>query len=734
MIELTIRLGTKQICKSFVQDSIFLAKNSKDLEDLSLNFDSLLPSHIHIFKQQDQFFAQNLANDPFATINGSPFGKKQLKNGDCLLVGELEVTFTLKPEEQEESRQNEIEEEGLAALIQEVERLAEEKQTLLGAEPDQFIKEFKIKKKSSSRKVQSEVIKQHFAPSQKTEGISWPFMLAIASSILAIILAICAVAYLIFAEKNDQQEYRAARTLADVAVALTYAQQQQLKPANQNWADPDFMNHALSKVLPAQSFHPLPIDKHGCLTDCPYLLRVYTNTDSSRFLLVAQPEPSLWQWLLARETLLVDSHTMELHYLTDLRALNRLLAVSTPLEGASALEISHLIDRSPLISLHVLAAETERPDLMPPKELKRVLPGADFRIYNLPRYYQLSNGFVQSIADNRQEQKELHKEITRLIELPQLIFYTTLTPVESVKVRSILQRWFPNLPIVMTQIELEPQSNSVLSSYVLEKEWQPSKVEAKTKESSLTALIEEIDRPSITFAELTDKLVTRREVLLSYKAKIDGLIDYFIHSPSDDFISEAISLLYEIDDIELAEQLTIKQSIVSVYQKYVLRDHTITHADFLSQIEQLQLSPYLPTELIEKEEREGLMEAKKKSSFSEIIDNIESAVDLKSIENAVTVANSYIIKNASLDTDQLQKLRNRLQLQSLYRLEELILAPSNLLTEEQYTEESRNCIINILLSTGVTDEAIYDYYQREFDLLLEQKSTQEIDHEFSQAN
>ncbi len=116
-------------------------------------------------------------------------------------------------------------------------------------------------------------------------------------------------------------------------MALTYAQMHQLKPLNQNWGDPDFLKDILTKVLPPDYPSLVEQDKQEPFRNCPYMLRVYTSNDLSHFLLIAQPEPNLLQWLISRETILLDSRTMELHKIRDLRALNRLLADPRPLEG-----------------------------------------------------------------------------------------------------------------------------------------------------------------------------------------------------------------------------------------------------------------------------------------------------------------------------------------------------------------------------------------------------------------
>ncbi len=59
--------------------------------------------------------------------------------------------------------------------------------------------------------------------------------------IVAILAAVGSGVYFTFNEKNDEREFIAAQGLADMSMALTYAQMHQLKPLNQNWGDPDFL-------------------------------------------------------------------------------------------------------------------------------------------------------------------------------------------------------------------------------------------------------------------------------------------------------------------------------------------------------------------------------------------------------------------------------------------------------------------------------------------------------------
>ncbi len=85
----------------------------------------------------------------------------------------------------------------------------------------------------------------------------------------------------------------------------------------------------------------------------PILLPIF-----SRFLLLAQPKPSFLRWIQPRETIAIDSQSMELRRITDLKELNRLLANPNPLEGQNATAIFNLVSSAELVRLSTLAQET----------------------------------------------------------------------------------------------------------------------------------------------------------------------------------------------------------------------------------------------------------------------------------------------------------------------------------------------------------------------------------------
>lgn len=809
MIKLTLQVGTQQAQKSFHQDVVLLGAASEDLQDLSVDLSSLLPEHIRIFEQGGAFFAQNLANDPFVTLNDRPFGKKQLTNGDRLAVGEVEIVFEgeataispAAPQKDLESLAEtldfsikrttttrstfvaqdfafEDDDEDFEALIRQVENFdpsneqpeseqpESEKLARLGPETIQqqtsetSAKSFKAQRAVRPKRAESAAIKQHFAIPEAPRVFYWRPVVAVLVVLVAVVAAVGSGLYFTFSEKNDEQEYIAAQGLSDMALALTYAQMHQIKPPNQNWSDPDFIKEILAKVLPSDYTSLISIDKQGYFTNCPYLLRVYTNSDLSQFLLLAQPEPSLWQWLLARETIIVDSRTMELRHTTDLRALNRLLANTKPLEAANALEISHLVSQSSLMRLTSLASETGLREFLPPKGLSKAVPGADLRIYNAPRYYRLSTPVTHSLgqvvtaltspADDKIQ--ELRKSVAELSKLSHFVFYSDQQESTTVKIVELLDSWFPDVPPVVAQLHLEPATGRVLSSYVMgsvpavpelqqiTQEWIPhvedpqeAEVVAMSEHAQHTYEIE-----SAVKQELRRALEKRKEALDAYKQKMDELLDEFIKAPSADFVHAATQLIHDIDDVDLGEQLDVRQAIVDTYRQYVLDDKIFSHSEFLAETHNLGIEPYLPPEFVHPEGVELEIDfghdhsqvqsptmqqmEEHETSFVAALNHIQHADSFDLIEQAVSEANQELSQDPNTDAERLRMLRNKLQLQVVHRLEELILGPSSPLPADAYVEANRARILNILASTGIDDEGIHDYYVREFDLLLEQRA------------
>ena len=75
----------------FSEDSFFVGDSHETQPSLTFAGRGLKSEHIKIAKVDGVIWIYNLANDPFVTLNGHPFFKKQVKSGDILKVRDIEL-------------------------------------------------------------------------------------------------------------------------------------------------------------------------------------------------------------------------------------------------------------------------------------------------------------------------------------------------------------------------------------------------------------------------------------------------------------------------------------------------------------------------------------------------------------------------------------------------------------------------------------------------------------------
>ena len=391
------------------------------------------------------FILFNQTNDPFLSLNGHPFGRKLLNTGDVILVGETEILFenldTAAPVRKTESSYAEqvppifldvsLPFEGEVKGYdekewQEIEPLMEkheEEATLPPKQPpvsslkDDYLKEWEDH--SGLSRVGRESDDHLF--------MAWRTIVIFIVSLVMSIFVGGALLYFSLSDQKQDQEVLAMQAMADLAASLSYARLYHLHPANQNWADADFLHVCLEKLLEDTHSLASEIASNGQFRFCPYSLRVYTNPDLSRFLLIGQPAPSLWHWLLPKSAILIDSRTMKLHITKDIRHLNRLLAHSNPLEGSNGKAILDWIKQHRVVSLAWLAANTGKVEFCCSKKMGQK-NGIENLIYNAPRYRRLGKSLTDlalrlSKTPDPQALLRLRERLADVAALPHLVLY-----------------------------------------------------------------------------------------------------------------------------------------------------------------------------------------------------------------------------------------------------------------------------------------------------------------------
>ena len=575
MIKLTLNPGASREIKIF-DKKIIVIGSDEAAADLFLPHANLEPCHLKIEQIGKDYYIQNMANDPFATLNSVSFGRKKLADNDLIQIGALHIQFNLEsvPEqipnknvqftyEREawldtgEGQLQQLVEKKIISNAQNVtlnvpppsshsleeigfeeeteweekellDLLSKEERAEIGEEntrngnslegnqttsfepvsappaareetPSELLepqKEITTVKKEplevnhspnnhkkslkdyylSDFDDESEVWNQHKKNIQNPIKLpikwNWKAFGVIVTAIFLVLAFLMAVVFFYLRAKNHEEELDAAEAVADISMALAFAQLNHIKPLNQNWSDPDFLKNNLMAVLASEYAPASFFENHGQFKNNDYSLRIYSSTDLSQFLVIAQPVPSIIQWLVPKASILVDSSSMEMHRTTDLKSLNRLLQHPNPLDGMNAAEVSSLIKNEDIITFTSLSVGKKDLGYVFAKALAYLQPGAENRIYNAPRYYPFSETFLKKalhITDdsvNQYERSLVQEEFQHLSKFPGLVLYSSKGIKWIQRAQKAMGFLYPNNNFLFASLILD-KSGTVLDSHLI---------------------------------------------------------------------------------------------------------------------------------------------------------------------------------------------------------------------------------------------------------------------------
>lgn len=434
MIKLTLHQQSEAKTFLFSKETISIGEGEN--VDIPLKGLGLHKNHIKITLVNNQYYIFNQANDPFITLNGAPFGKKKLKVHDTLqlkysAITVDDVSFDSIPLEDSPQTEGVNLEEQICDYPN-AEKLAKE-DDLEGWFPSD-LSELQIEGITKAEDQKQEEPNQEPISQQKKSFFSLNSLKWFMVCICTLFIVASAIGFEIYfraASKSDFEENKAAESLADLAMALTYAKVFHVIPQNNNYSEPEFLKSNLVNLLPVNSSASGTIDTQGHFSNCSYLFRFYSEQGLSRFLIIAQPAPSLSQWLFPKDSILIDSSLMDLRKISDLKEINSLLAASKPFDGANGKELTEIIKNLKVLSLTHLAKVLKKKEFTPPKILKYLRPGSENFIYNAPRYYLFTEPLIKKILlfdleNQGQEGKEiLQNEVERFAIFENLILYTS---------------------------------------------------------------------------------------------------------------------------------------------------------------------------------------------------------------------------------------------------------------------------------------------------------------------
>jgi len=793
MIKLTLNPDHESKVYTLDKQIIIIGQADAENVDIPLKTPEAQDRHVIIEEQNDRFIVVNEANDPFTSLNGLPFGKKPLKNFDCIEIGGNKIQFEFVDETIETAPVEKIPEpaaDPIDDLLKEVEQLSsipQESKIEEVADPEptppaETIEETTpVSEEPPPEDIDAEDEEQPEPPSSKkyylqdfddeseqwsedgvenssspplTKGSladTWKMLAGLLFAIIALSTVICSGVYFRASGKNSQEEKKIAAGIADIAMAMTHARLNHITPNKQNWSDPNFIRNNLARVLSPNLHTQAQIDSDGQFTRYPYRLRVYTSKNMDQFIVIAQPAPNFMQWLVHKKSIVVDSTSMEMRKITDLKALNRLLASPDPFEGSDGEELHRLIKEGTLMSLNSLAGHKNHWGFSPPKALGFIKPGAENYIYNAPRYYPFGEELLRKAIQLYQNSSSpsdvaiIQDEMDEISNFPNIVLYTSEGLQMAVEAQKALSTFAPNSKFLVAYVKFNPKG-FVASSHLLMNEERNdiaflqsprtelaaffNKTNGSDQELDFLSLEPEDDSLFVMEKASTDQVDQQHPLYLQLKASYDErnralksisrrMVELLNLQNKELYpgFQEAFSkLLDEYLAANATYQNKIIQELSTLYQEYT----EMPLEEFIKYVDKAKLSSFAHATLDEQRHQLGsehLTEEEIESAFQRI-DNADSLHELEHVvENT---AQMLTLENLP-DTDLVIRYQDMMHNRSLKRLEILLLTPDSPYVVEPLEERDRETLINILENTWINDPDEFDYFISEFDHAMEKK-------------
>lgn len=787
MIRLIVNPDTNPVEHIFYKDTIVIGSPDFPDTDLSLPGESLDHIHIKIFLRDGKYVAMNQANDPFVSINGLPFGKKNLHESDLLQIGKtlirihIEIPLENEPKNTSFKKESwgdtaheipEILEKSLEGkytsftstslkelpaeeyadldideLVRQVELL--EAQNALTSEPSTEQEEEDIQDiddaddeevpRERNKKVQSlkddylkyldddteiEIDKFMSRKGQSAYKVTPEVKSARINLFVKLFLVILILSaiffsywYYILLAKSEEEELKAARAVADISMALNYANFYQVRPINQNWSDPEFLKSNLQAILPKNFQSMVSLDQQGRFNNTPYILRIYTSTDLTQFLVLAQPAPSWEQWIVPKHSIAVFLNAMELRKTNDLRVLNRILLHTETLDGSSHHEIDAFLRQSEMIPLKDLTTKEGTQGFAPPTALSLFRPGAENFIYNAPRYYIFGESFIKRAVDLANNPDSVHElglfrqQVEKLSRFQDVVLYSSNGLKQATEAKKAVSAFLPNTSVSVAYLQYNSKG-MVVGSHLLFENTQKEIAAAdfypsNDKTSSINVSEEVTDALSMQLQTLAKE---RQATLGTLSNELIELVQHELATPTNDFKVrfEAVFKRYMTASETLNKK--ISDRVVELEQEYA----KVPLCDFLHKASLYGLEKIAQPVLEKSLTPEELY--CKNNDFEALLEDVDDANNLLSLSNAVKEATQFLSIETIPDTQRLIAYQGYAKGHVQKKLSQLLLSVDSTQPAERFTRQNRALLMSILEMAWITDPDEINYYVQEFDL------------------
>lgn len=600
---------------------------------------------------------------------------------------------------------------------------------------------------------------------------NWKFISLIAAALIAILFVLFIFFYFSMSDRNNEDELKAAAGVADVAMALTYAQMNHGKPQNQNWSDPEFIKNNLLAAL-APKYNPFDnLDSHGQFSNNSYFIRIYTSSDLSHFLVIAQPAPSILHWMIPRASIVVDSKHMEMRKIDDLKTLNRVLLNPNTLDGTNHTEVSEIIQQGELIPLSKVATKVGSYGFVPPKILGSIRPGAENLIYNAPRYYPFGESFLKKALmlsenqGNSQEVTLLQNQLKALIKYPNLILYSPIGMQRAVQAQKALNTFLPQNKLLVAYLKLNSKGMILGSNLLMDDasseiavgpqftpqlEFAPPQEKEQvvgtddSVEKSIQTSQNNIDDKHPLFLKLCALQTMRQHSQHAFETELAALLNHAEENHSDvlhflarmelllkkslktyegdqdktrkttatiEFLDKLQKVLVKNEERRRQEEQNLKKSLTKLYEDY----SDMPLVDFMGYIKSAGLDDFMQQHLKLQQDNSAASELPQEQIEAQI-QKIKASTNLAELNQAVEELAGVLSLEKFPEPAKLILYQTEARLQVLDKLNDFLLSSEKGLSPSEFTKENEARLAQIMKTAWVTDHDEFNFYLNEFEV------------------
>jgi hypothetical protein len=485
------------------------------------------------------------------------------------------------------------------------------------------------------------------------------------------------------------------------------AKNESIEPPFKNWLDPTFLKEIGQRIIPKEISRYEWIDSEGRFLEASYILRLYSDGDFSRFLLIAQPIANNWQSILPRATLVIDSDNMVIKEFWKVRDLNRLLLSTSGFEGIIKSEIGDLIEKAESIPLDRLAKGKERRGFKVPEELAMIDAEAIYPIYNAPRYYLLHEPIVDLADKAARNPMDLELKLILERKLKQIgdrsqVLYTTKGIETVIGARKAFAKKFDFL---LGYLQLNGEGR-IEEGHLL----MPNERSWSIGAYHQNSLIHD-DQPQDLHQELALLLKRREESLKGPTLALIDLIQSHLQNPDLLFFTHFTTQFDHFKKTSQTSQSHLDQSLKELFEKYVINTKSLDLNQFLSILDEHQIDLGLneDPEIFDKFYDPGIAF---EAQLNHLFELIEEADTLDALDSLVLIANDLLHEKYPENDFTRASWKKHLKMLCIRKLETILWNP-----EEQQSEGTFDVqwkIARILKNGYINDTEGRSFYLSQF--------------------